>query len=789
MSVKAKEILSKISLEDKARLCSGKNLWDLESVLDLPSIMVADGPHGLRKQVGDSDHLGIAKSVKATCFPTAVGLASSWDDELLYSVGEHLGDECLQEEVSVLLGPGATIKRHPLCGRNFEYFSEDPFLSGKLAKSFINGVQSKGIGTSLKHFVANNQESMRMVVDTFIDERTLREIYLKGFEIAVKEAQPWTVMCSYNKLNGTYLSENKKILQDVLKDEWKHEGLVVTDWNACNDRVEGVKTGQDLEMPGGNQYNTNQIIKAVKSNTLSEDILDSRVERVIDLILKSIPALEKTDKEYDQDLHHEYSRKTATETMVLLKNEDNILPLKPEQSIALIGDFAVNPRYQGSGSSLIRPTKVSNALDAFNKVCGTEVSFARGYNPDRDVIDEELINEAIEVAKDKDVVVLMIGLTEAFESEGFDRTHLNMPSNHLKLVEAVSKVNKNIVVCLSNGSPILLPFKDNVKAILEQYLAGQASGEALVDILYGKVNPSGKLAETFPNSLVEFPSNQNFPGLPRQVEYREGLYIGYRYYDTADIDPLYHFGYGLSYTSFEYSNFKVDNKEDLMISFDITNTGDVEGKEVAQVYISKDHSKIHRPSKELKGYKKVHLLPNETKRVEVVVDKDDLKVYQNSFKLEDGKYTVMVGSSSRNIHLVESFSIGGVELNDEVQTVYSNIDKDFKPTKEDFEILLGTRIPEYPRIKPYNFNSTVGEIQSTFVGRQIKKMIQKRLATMVDDNTDESMLRMLENIVDEQPIRSLVTQSQGTISKTRAEGLIDLMNKRVFRGLYKSIKG
>ena len=789
MKLNAKEIIKQISMEDKARLCSGKNFWELESVLDLPNIMVTDGPHGLRKQTESPDHIGLSESVKSTCYPTAVGLASTWDNDLLYQVGEHLGEESRTEKVSVLLGPGINIKRHPLCGRNFEYFSEDPYLSGHLATNFIKGVQSKGIGTSIKHFVANNQETMRMAVDTIVDERTLREIYLKGFEIAVKEAQPWTVMCSYNKVNGTYLSENKHFLQDILKDEWQHKGIVVTDWGACNNRVDGLNAGQELEMPGGTEHNTNLIIKAIKNETLSIDVLDSRVERVIDLILKSLPVLNTTYEPYNKENHHQFARKVAADSIVLLKNEKSILPLQKSQSIALIGEFAVKPRFQGSGSSLINPTKIATALDAFKEVLGDNVGYAQGYNSKKDVIEQELIDKSILLAKSKDVVVLMIGLTDSFESEGFDRTHLNIPNNHLKLIEEIAKVNENIVVCLSNGSPIEMQWQKSAKAIVEQYLGGQASGEALVDILYGKVNPSGKLAETFPSSLAEFPSNQNFPGLPRQVEYREGLYVGYRYYDTAQVNPLYSFGYGLSYTTFEYSNLKVDNKKDIVIQFDITNTGNVEGKEVCQIYVSKAMSSVYRPLQELKGYQKVSLEPGETKTVKIITSKNDLQVYQDGFKIEAGEYELKVGSSSRDIHLSKKIKIKGLKLQEDNFADYKNISRGFSPSKEAFEEVYGCKIPDYPSKRPFTMNSVIGEIQETFVGNKIKKMISERFSELVTDDVDESMITMIEHMADELPLRSLVMLSAGEVSMRRAQGLLDLMNKKILRGLIKVIKG
>jgi len=789
-----KKIMKELSLEEKVGLCSGEDFWHLKGIerFDLPKIMVTDGPHGLRKQDEDADHLGMFASVPSTCFPTAVGLASTWDNELVYTLGEKLAEECITEKVSVLLGPGANIKRHPLCGRNFEYFSEDPFLTGKLSASLINGIQSKGIGTSMKHFVANNQETMRMGIDVLVDERTLREIYLKGFEIAVKEAQPWTVMCAYNKLNGTYLSENKKILDDILKKEWGHKGLVMTDWGACNNRVDGLIAGQELEMPGSNGIHDKKVIKAINDGELSEKVLDERVSRVIELILKSKETLNKDNKQFDKEEHHAFARKVAGDTIVLLQNKDNILPLNKKGTVALIGEFAKIPRYQGSGSSLINPIRLSNAYDAFKEVLGDKLSYARGYNVKNDTVEDFLVSEAIAIAKKADVVVLMVGLTDLFESEGFDRTHLNIPNNHLHLINEIANVNKNVIITLSNGSPVVMPWKDNVKGIIEQYLGGQASGEALCDVVFGKVNPSGKLAETFPNSLTEFPSNQNFPGLPRQEEYREGLYVGYRYYDSVTVEPLFPFGYGLSYTEFKYSDLKVSVDKEIEVSFVITNTGKVEGKEIAQVYISLDSSVVYRPEKELKGYQKVSLKAGESKTVKLVIPKASLEIYNgDGFKLEGGKYTVKVGKSSKEIVLKEIINVNSnSEIIADNLNAYKNINNSFEPSKNDFETMYGKEVPEYPNIKPYNINSVFNELKGTIIGKMLHKTITKQFVGMLGEGeTNEAMLKMMESMVDEMPFRSMVVFSNGAISEKRALGLLDLMNKRIIRGIWKTMKG
>ncbi len=775
------KLLKKMTLEEKASFCSGETFWHLQSLerLNVPNIMVTDGPHGVRKQGGDGDHIGIEVSNPATCFPTAVGLASTWNEDLVYKVGEHLALECHSDDVSVLLGPGANIKRHPLCGRNFEYFSEDPILSGNMAASFINGVQSKGVGTSLKHFVANNQESNRMIVDTVVDDRTLHELYLKSFEIPVKKAQPWTVMCSYNKINGIYASEHKYLLTDVLKNNWGHKGLVVTDWGACNDRVEGLIAGQEIEMPTSRGMNDANIVDAVRAGRLDEAILDSSVKRVLELIFKS---QQVSKEDFNEEEHHQFARKVATETMVLLKN-DCILPLKESQQIALIGEFAKTPRYQGSGSSLVNPTKLTTAFEAFEER-QVSIAYAKGYDISTEKTDQLLIDEAVKVAKENEVVILMIGLTESFESEGFDRTHLRIPQNHVDLLEAIYNVNQNIVVTLSNGSPVEMPWIDKTKAVLEQYLAGQASGLALTDVLFGDVNPSGKLAETFPNHLEEFPANQNFPGERRQVLYTEGLYVGYRYYDSADVAPLFPFGYGLSYTTFAYTNLYVSKKK---VTFEVKNTGAVAGAEIAQLYISKEDSAIYRPLQELKGYKKVFLNPGETISVELPIVEEDLKVYKDGeFVLEDGTYTVKVGASSKDILLEGEVVLEG-EIFSQDET-YKNITNEFAPSLEEFKTLYKKELPALVPMKPFTFTSTVDEMSQVWLGKILKNRVLKEMTKMFGDGeVPESMMLMMNAMLNEMPFRSMVRMNEG-IPENVALGMIDVMNGHFLKGLGKILK-
>ncbi|MEH7490688.1 glycoside hydrolase family 3 C-terminal domain-containing protein [Neobacillus niacini] len=668
MSRIIKEIVKEMTLEEKAGLCSGLDFWNTKAIerLGIPSIMMTDGPHGLRKQVGDTDHLGINKSVPSTCFPSAAGLACSWDKEMVAKVGEAIGEECQVENVAIVLGPGANIKRSPLCGRNFEYFSEDPYLSSHLSANFIKGVQSQGVGTSLKHFAVNNQEYKRMSIDAVVDERTLREIYLASFEVAVKDAQPWTVMAAYNKVNGDYCSENEKLLTDILKGEWGFEGLVVSDWGAVNERDVGLAAGLELEMPSSGGMGDNKIIEAVSSGRLSEAVLDQAVERILHVVFKAVEN-KRQNAVYSKEDHHDLAREAAKESMVLLKNEGNILPIKEVESIAVIGAFAKSPRYQGGGSSHINPTKVDNIYEEIAQVAGnqTTLTYSKGYNLESDEINESLIDEAVEAAKQAKVAVIFAGLPERYESEGFDRKHLNIPENHRELIEAVAEVQSNVIVVLNNGAPIEMPWLEKVKAVLEGYLGGQALGGAIADLLFGLASPSGKLAETFPKKLVHNPSYLNFPGDGETVEYREGIFVGYRHYDTRDVEPLFPFGFGLSYTSFEYSNLHVTKKqikdnETITVSVQVKNTGDMAGKEIVQLYVSDVESNIPRPLKELKGFEKVFLRPGEVRTASFQLDKRAFAYYNVKLKdwhVETGAFEILIGKSSREILLKETINV------------------------------------------------------------------------------------------------------------------------------------
>jgi len=673
MSRDIKKIIAEMTVEEKASLCSGFGNWHTKAVerLNIPSIMMVDGPHGLRIQFKNADLSDTQNSLPDTCFPTAVNMASTWDRNLVEEIGRAIGEECRAEEVSILLGPGANIKRSPLCGRNFEYFSEDPYLSSQMAASHIKGVQSQGVGTSLKHFCANNQEHRRLTVDVKVDERTLREIYLASFEEAVKQAKPWTVMCSYNRVNGEFASENSYLLTHILRDEWGFEGFVVSDWGAVNERVKGLKAGLDLEMPYSGGERDKQIADAVKNGELPEEVLDKAVERLLKIIFKAIDN-KKSDATFDKKAHHELARRAARESMVLLKNEDGILPLKKQGKIALIGAFAKNPRFQGGGSSHVNPTYLSNAYDAIVDLAGqkAEILYSPGYDLETDVVDEKLIDEAKETAAKADVAVIFAGLTDSYESEGYDRAHLRIPENHRRLIEAVAEVQGKTVVVLSNGSPIEMPWIDKVKAVLETYLGGQAVGEAVADILFGEFSPCGKLAETFPEKLSHNPSHLNFPGEGDSVEYREGLFVGYRYYDAKEIKPLFPFGFGLSYTDFEYSDIKLSKKEIndneiLTVSVKIKNIGKMRGKEIVQLYVRDVEKSVIRPDKELKGFEKIELDAGEEKTVTFSLDKRSFAYYNTEIKdwhVESGEFEILIGKSSQDIVLKEVVTVNSTTM-------------------------------------------------------------------------------------------------------------------------------
>lgn len=660
---KIREIISKMTLEEKAAMCSGADFWHTEAVerLGIPASMVSDGPHGLRKQDQEGDYLGVNDSIKAVCFPAGCGTAASFNRELLVKMGEVLGEECQAEGVSVILGPAVNIKRSPLCGRNFEYYSEDPLVASEMAGALIHGVQSKHVGTSIKHFLANNQETRRMSSDSRVDERTLREIYLAAFEGAVKKEKPWTVMCSYNKINGTYAAQNHKYLTEVLRDEWGFDGYVMSDWGAVNSRVEDLKAGLDLEMPTSMGANDKLIVGAVQSGELDESVVDTAVERILNIVFRYE---ENRDKQavFDRDQDHEMARKVAEETVVLLKNE-GVLPLAENDQIAFIGKYAAKPRYQGGGSSHINSHKVTSAWDIAQAM--GNVTYAQGFDDKEDKVDEKLFAEAVEAAGKAKAAVIFAGLPDAFESEGFDREHMAMPSCQNELIRQVSQVQPNTVVVLHNGSPVEMPWAGQVKGILEAYLGGQAVGGAVCDILFGRVNPSGKLPETFPLRLEDNPSYLSYIGEGDMVEYREGIFVGYRYYDKKKMDVLFPFGHGISYTTFAYANLRTDKEQmkdtDVMkVSVDVTNTGKMTGKEVVQLYVADKESTVIRPVKELRDFVKVELEPGETKTVTFTLDKRAFAYYSvriHDWHVESGTFDILIGKSSRDIVLTKEVRV------------------------------------------------------------------------------------------------------------------------------------
>ncbi len=798
--LKHKDLISQMTLKEKASLCSGKDFWHLKSIerLGLPEIMVCDGPHGLRKQNAENKKVGIGNSYPATCFPTAVTTACSWDRDLIYKMGQALAEECLQHGVSVLLGPGVNMKRSPLCGRNFEYFSEDPELAGEMGASFIAGVQSKGIGTSLKHFAGNSQEMKRMTSNSIIDERALREIYLRAFEKAVKKSQPWTVMNAYNLLNGTYCSENDWLQNKVLRDEWGFKGAVVSDWGAVNDRVAGLNAGNDLEMPSSGGVNDAKIVEAVKCGVIDETTLDERVDKLIDIILKGA-ANKKPGYKFDVKAHNLLSRQIAEQSMVLLKNDGNILPLKRVEGeyVAVIGAFADNPRYQGAGSSIINPTMIDSGRRAFNN-SPISVKFADGYDRSGKRKNEDAyITEACNLAKNASKAVVFIGLTDDYESEGFDRSTMKLPDGHNRLVEAVSRVNDNVIVVLEGGSPVEMPWADDVKAILNAYLGGQSVAPAIVDVLTGKANPCGKLAETYPVCLKDTPTSFRYPDSKEDVQYRESIFIGYRYYDKVGRNVRFPFGFGLSYTSFEYSDIKLKKKnltkgEGAKVTFTIKNTGDVAGSEIAQVYVTKPESKIFRAPKELKGFVKIHLDPGEEKKVTVELDDRAFAFWNTATEdwcVESGEYKILVGASSRDIRLEAAAKMKSeddetiVDLR-ESAGVYFDGDP-ARAREDDFKVIYGGEFKLAP------------EITSDSLNNSIERSKDKGLAKFIYNTVDLAMKpkggvgsSMITNTIMQTPIRNYVSMSNGLFTEDMADGLLKVFEgKDVAKGVGKIAKG
>ena len=738
-----------MTLEEKAGMCSGLDFWHLKEVehLGIPKVMVSDGPHGLRKQDEKGDHLGINDSIKAVCFPPAVLSACSFDRGLMEEMGKAIGREAQANDVSVVLGPAVNIKRSPLCGRNFEYYSEDPYLAGEIAAAFVKGVQSQHVGTSIKHFAANNQEYRRMSSSSEVDERTLREIYFPAFETAVKKAQPCTFMCSYNQINGTFASENKWLLTDVLRGEWGFKGYVMSDWGAVNDRVKGLEAGLELEMPASGGDNDAMIVKAVKDGALEEKILDQAAERILRIIFEY--ADHRKPQEFTMEKDHEEAQHIAEESMVLLKNENHILPLKTSEKAAFIGGFARNPRFQGGGSSHINCFKTTNVLDSVP--CDAQVVYAEGFPADRDFYDKALADEAVKAAAEADKAVIFAGLPESFESEGYDRSHMRLPKCQNRLITEILKVQPNTVIVLHNGSPVEMPWLGEIKGLLETYLGGQAGGAAAANILYGKINPSGKLAETMPLKLSDNPSYLNFGG-GEKVEYREGIFVGYRYYDTKEMDVAFPFGYGLSYTTFAYSNLKLSmenptEKDTVMVSADVTNTGKSAGKEVVQLYIRDLTGSAIRPEKELKGFEKVFLEPGETKTVTMELNKRSFAWYNTELHdwfAASGDYEILVGASSRDIRLTETLHLNSSQ-----------------------------RLPMH-----VHMNTTLGDLlRNPETAEAAKKLIQKYLSGEAGSEAASEAVseEMTMAMTDSMPLRALM--GFAGVSRKELDSVIEKLNK------------
>ncbi len=753
MSEKIKGLISEMTLEEKADILSGSDFWHTKAVqrLGIPEIMVSDGPAGLRKQ----DTIdGLLTTVPCTCFPSESLLACSWDTELMEQVGSAMGLEARLESVNIILGPGCNIKRSPICGRNFEYLSEDPYLSGTLAGHLIKGIQAKSIGTSLKHYIANNQEHRRLSVNAIIDERALREIYLKSFEIAVKIGKPWTVMCSYNRVNGHYVCESRELLTDVLRNEWGFEGLVVSDWGAVNDRVECLKAGLDLEMPSSGMVNTQKIIDAVNNEELAAEVVDKSVERVLELVYKATEAPNADITSDIKAINHDKAGEIACECIVLLKNEQKVLPLSKTEEIAFVGMLAKQTRFEGGGSSHVIPTRLESAYEEMCGLLGRNIPFAPGYNLICDTPDEELIQEAKTVASGVKKVVIFAGLPESYESEGYDRARMEIPASHSKLITEVCKVNPNVIVVLSNGAPVEMPWIDKVKAVMEGYLWGQAGAGAVCKLLLGIANPCGKLAESFPVDLEHNPSYLNFPGEDDEVNYRESVFVGYRYYDRKKVKPLFCFGHGLSYTSFEYSALTLDSQtfginEEINFSFRVRNTGDRPGKEIYQVYVGAVGAGTSRPVKELKQFGKIKLLPGEEKEVCIKLDSSAFSHFcsaKQSFRVQNGDFDLLIGASSEDIRMSARIKINA---------------------------------PDVVR-KFYHKNSTIGDIKENPVGKKLFRELEEQYPEafeMIFNGMEDDGSDFKDKMIYYTVLRSLVYFSKGLISEQRINELIDTLNK------------
>lgn len=790
MRMKHQDILEKLTLEEKAALLTGRTVWQTREIerLDIPSIFCADGPHGIRKQAGEGDHLGLNASLKATCYPTAATVANSWDEGLGEKLGEALGEEASAQNVNVLLGPGLNMKRSPLCGRNFEYFSEDPYLAGKMAAAYVRGIQSQGVYACPKHLAVNSQELRRMAMNSVLDERTLREIYLTGFEIAVKEGGAKAIMTSYNEINGVYANENKHLLQDILRDEWGFDGLVITDWGASNDHVRGVAAGSNLEMPACGLDSARELLRAVEEGSLTMKELDACVDELLDAALK-LGKNKKNAGSFDEKRHHELACRAARESIVLLKNTENILPLKEGVKVALIGDFAFEPRYQGAGSSLVNPTCVETMealIDNYGLVC---VGKARGYVRSGQE-DAALCKAALDLAATADVVLYCFGLDEISEVEGMDRNHMRIPQNQIDLLESLVKVNGNVVGVLSAGSSIEMPWHYCCKGLVHGYLSGQAGAGAMLDVITGRINPSGRLSETYPVRYEDTPSFRNFPGTQRCSQYREGLYIGYRYFDTSGVRVQYPFGYGLSYTSFEYSDIAVNGEG---VSFTLTNTGERDGAEVAQMYVGCRGGRVFRPQKELKGFVKEFLKAGESRKVTILFDDKTFRYWNvetKSWERESGVYQIMIGSNVADIKLTQEWRVEGTTdripyEKDRMPGYYSGLVQNV--SQEEFEILLGCEVPDGRWTGNLGLNDAL--CQMYYAKSRLARFVYKVLTNLKNRSEAKGKPDLNILFIYNMPFRGIAKMTGGAVSMEMAEGMVDVVNGHFRKGMGRIIRG
>ena len=780
-----------MTVEEKAAFLSGKTVWQTRDFkrLGIPSIFLSDGPHGIRKQAGSGDHLGLNASLPATCFPTAATMANSWDTELGEEVGRALGEEAASLDVDVLLGPGLNIKRSPLCGRNFEYFSEDPYLSGKMAAAYVRGIQSQGVYACPKHLAVNSQELRRMAMDSVLDERTFREIYLTGFEIAVKEGKPGAIMTSYNEINGTYANEDKHLLKEILREDWGFDGFVVTDWGASNDHAAGVSAGSELEMPAPGLDSARELLHALEEKKLTMEELDQRVDTLLDAVLNLQEQRKNRVRDFDHKKHHELARKAAGESAVLLKNDGDILPLKPGKKIAIVGDFAFDPRYQGAGSSVVNPIQVDTIENIWQKYDLDVTGILRGYERDGSE-DVSWKKNVLTLVQDADVVVYCFGLNELSESEGMDRTHMRIPQNQIDLLKDICKLNENVVGVLSAGASIELPWKNCCRAILHCYLNGEAGASAVLDILTGKTNPSGRLAETYPLRYEDTPAFHNFPGAERIAQYREGLYVGYRYYDTARVRVQYPFGYGLSYTEFEYSDLKIQQDH---VTFTVTNTGKMDGAEVAQLYVGLPEAEVFRPDKELKGFQKIFLKKGESRQVRIDFDDKTFRYWNvktGKWEIEKGNYQIMIGASSADIRLTGHISRKGTEAplpynKTELPSYYSGLIQ--QTEQAEFEKLLGHPVEDRRWSGELGINDAI--CQMYYAKSGLARMVYRILTRMKQKSEEQGKPDLNILFIYNMPFRGLAKMTGGMVSMEMVYGIVDMVNGKSFSGFAKVIRG